>query len=338
VLKLFHKGLSWGSRLVFQVHNHIRLTLLITLLALLVMLPTGAQGWGFWAHRRINRVAVFTLPPEMLGFYKMHLDYYTERATLADSRRYTVTGEAAKHYIDLEHYGKLPLLNLPPHWKDAVARYNEDTLNKHGILPWNLSLVQWQLTEAFYRQDAGDILKLSADLGHYMADAHVPLHCTKNYNGQLTGQHGIHALWESRIPETFGEAYDYYLGQAQYVEKPSALIWQVISESYAATDSVLTLEAALAQQVPDDKRYTFTSRNGTAQRNYSPAYLERYSAVLEGMVERRIRLAAYRLGCMIFTAWVNAGQPDLNTLHYNPTQEKPDPEMPKLQMQDREAH
>ena len=336
--KLFHKRLYWGIRLLFQVHNRFRFTLLLTLLALLVMLPAGVQGWGFWAHRRINRVAVFTLPPEMLGFYKQHLDYYTARATLADSRRYTVEGEAPKHYIDLDSYGTLPLLNLPQRWQDAVARYSEDTLSKHGILPWSLSLVQWQLTEAFYNRDAGDILKLSADLGHYLADAHVPLHCTRNYNGQLTGQHGIHALWESHIPEAFGEGYDYYFGPAQYVEKPTELIWQVIRESYAATDSVLTLEAALARQVPEDKRYTFTTRGSATQRSYSTAYLKQYNAALQGMVERRMRLAAYRIGCMIFTAWVNAGQPDLTTLRYDPTQEKPEPELPKLPMTDREAY
>ncbi len=26
--------------------------------------------WGFFGHKRINRMAVFTLPPEMMVFYK----------------------------------------------------------------------------------------------------------------------------------------------------------------------------------------------------------------------------------------------------------------------------
>ena len=62
---------------------------------------------------------------------------------------------------------------------------------------------------AFIEKDSDKILKYSADLGHYIADAYVPLHTTENYNGQLTGQKGIHAFWESRLPELFSEDYNY---------------------------------------------------------------------------------------------------------------------------------
>jgi hypothetical protein len=55
-----------------------------------------------------------------------------------------------------------------------------------------------RLTRAFKEHDRERILRYSADLGHYIGDAHVPLHCTRNYNGQLSGQHGIHGFWESR--------------------------------------------------------------------------------------------------------------------------------------------
>ena len=46
-----------------------------------------------------------------------------------------------------------------------------------------------------------DVLRTAADLGHYLADAHVPLHTTGNYNGQRTNQTGIHALWETHNVE-----------------------------------------------------------------------------------------------------------------------------------------
>ena len=45
-----------------------------------------SQSWGFWAHKRINRLAVFTLPPEMIVFYKTHLEYVTEHAVDPDKR------------------------------------------------------------------------------------------------------------------------------------------------------------------------------------------------------------------------------------------------------------
>ena len=36
-------------------------------------------------------------------------------------------------------------------------------------------------------------MKYSAEIGHYIADAHVPLHANSNHNGQFTNQkrHGF---------------------------------------------------------------------------------------------------------------------------------------------------
>jgi hypothetical protein len=36
-----------------------------------------------------------------------------------------------------------------------------------------------------------EILFIAADLGHYIADAHMPLHTSDNHDGQLTDQKGI---------------------------------------------------------------------------------------------------------------------------------------------------
>src|SRR5262245_36396839 len=89
-------------------------------------------SWGFWAHKKINNMAVFTLPPEMVPFYKKYIDYITGHAVDPDRRRNAMPEEAPRHYIDTEHYGD----SVPQYWKDAVARYGEDSLNAYGIVPW----------------------------------------------------------------------------------------------------------------------------------------------------------------------------------------------------------
>lgn len=89
---------------------------------------------------------------------------------------------------------------MPRKWNDAVEKYSEDTLLAYGIVTWHIQTVYNRLVKAFENHDVDCILKNSADLGHYVSDAHVPLHTTENYNGQLTGQKGIHAFWESRLP------------------------------------------------------------------------------------------------------------------------------------------
>ncbi|MFN9519179.1 MAG: zinc dependent phospholipase C family protein, partial [Bacteroidota bacterium] len=163
----------------------------IAVLVVFTGILTHGFGWGFYAHKVINRLAVFTLPPELFAFYKAHLEDITEHAVDPDKRRYSDPEEACRHYVDLDYFEHtLPLDTMPRKWKDAVARYTEDTLKAYGIVPWHIQLMMNRLTEAFKEKNIERIIRLSADLGHYIADAHVPLHATINYNGQLTGQQG----------------------------------------------------------------------------------------------------------------------------------------------------
>ena len=182
--------------------------------------------WGFYAHRRINYYAVFLLPPEMMVLYKPNAEFLTEHAVDPDKRRYAVSAEGPRHYIDIDHYGKYPFESLPRKWNDAVEKYSEDTLNKYGIVPWWVQTMLNRLTNAFKEKNQSKILKLSAELGHYIADTHVPLHTNSNHNGQLTDQRGIHAFWESRIPELLAEknsptgGWDFFIGKAEYINNP----------------------------------------------------------------------------------------------------------------------
>ena len=165
---------------------------------------------------------------------------------------------------------------------------------------------------AFKSNDYDRILRTSADLGHYIGDAHVPLHTTRNYNGQLTNQKGIHGFWESRLPELFNDDYDFFVGKARYVENPLELAWKIVGESFAAKDSVLRFEAELNERFPSDRKYSFENRGASIMKVYSEDYSKEYDKLLDGMVERRMRQAIITVGSLWFTAWVNAGQPDLD--------------------------
>lgn len=275
-----------------------------------------SHSWGFYGHRQINFLSVFLLPPEMIVFYKTHIDYLSEHAVDPDKRRYAVNGEAPKHYIDIDHYGKHPYPELPRKWKDAVEKYSEDTLMTYGIVPWWVPVMLQRLTEAFKAKDQVRILKLSADIGHYIADAHVPLHASSNHNGQHTDQHGIHGFWESRLPELFAEKqYDFLIGKAAYLENPHDFIWDRVLESAAASDTVLKFEAALNKEFAADQKYSFEERLGKIIRQYSTSYSTAYQNKLQGMVERRMRQSVFAVASFWFTAWVNAGQPDLKALN-----------------------
>lgn len=277
--------------------------------------------WGFWAHRYINRMAVFRLPAEMLPFYKKQIDFIAENAVNPDKRRYAVVGEAEKHFIDLDVYGSNFSSILPKKWDEAVEKFGEDSLRKHGIAPWNLQIVALQLTNAFHDKDITRILKLSADLGHYVGDIHVPLHTTKNYNGQLTGQEGIHAFWESRLPELLAEDYNFWIGPAQYIQDLPESIWNAVNQSHIACDSVLTFEKELTQQWKKGEKYSYQVRLNQNTKVYSNEFSKAYHDLLDGQVERQMRAAIQMTGNIWYTCWINAGQPDLNQLISNPSLE-----------------
>lgn len=357
--------------------------------------------WGFFAHRRINRLAVFTLPPEMVGFYKKNLEYITEHAVDPDKRRYATRHEAVRHYIDIDHWGSFPFAQVPRRRTEALMRFAElgvvdsqgdtvtildstmlrveggrlfftdaidpmwlaggfdldayrrlfreqmlpqyyedawvldcDTLeqllnipvdcrsayvvdhfSEYGILPYHLLTMQRNLTEAFRQGSVERILRLSAEMGHYLGDAHVPLHTTENYNGQLTGQVGIHAFWESRIPELFADdTYDFFVGKATYIEDPQAYFWKVVLDSHQLVEEVLRTEKELSEEFPRDKQYCFEERLGRTVRTECREYARAYQERLGGQVEARMRAAILAIGSSWFTAWVDAGQPNLRVL------------------------
>ena len=292
-----------------------------TLKVILCTALVTSSAWGFFGHQKINRLAVFTLPPEMIGFYKKNMEYLSETATNPDRRRYAVPEEAPRHYIDMEEYGDSAWVKLPKYWNQAVEKFGEDTLKAHGIVPWHIARMFNQLKESFLLNDPERILRCSAELGHYVGDAHVPLHTTRNYNGQLTGQKGIHAFWESRLPELFFDKYDFFVGKASYVSDPHQAAWEAVRTSHALVDSVLNVEKILS--TGSSIKFNYETKGKQTVKVYSVAFSRSYHEKLGGMVERRFRASIKMTGDLWYTAWVDAGQPDLRRLiHYKPTEDE----------------
>ena len=294
-------------------------TKIVVTLLFFSSLVIAVNPWGFYAHKRANRYAVFTLPEELIGFYKKHIDYLTEHAVDADKRRYAIKEEAPRHYIDIDHYGKDPFQVMPRKWNDAVDKFSEDTLLAYGIVPWHIQTVYNRLVRAFEEKDVNYILKNSADLGHYVSDAHVPLHTTLNYNGQLTGQKGIHAFWESRLPELFADDYDYLVGTAEYQYSVLDVAWEAVEGSFNALDSVLGFDKQLSVEYEQDKQYAYEKRGQKTIKQKSAEFSEAYHIMLNGMVERRLRLSITTVGDLWYSAWIDAGQPILEGMKESET-------------------
>ncbi|MDF1698583.1 MAG: zinc dependent phospholipase C family protein [Saprospiraceae bacterium] len=362
----------------------------ITLLGLTSFI--SSPDWGFFGHRKINRMAVFTLPPEMIQFYKKNIEYVTEHAVDPDKRRYASKHEAVRHYIDIDSWGDNPFYDVPRIFEDALIKYGnytfgtgnrtreaklvytrdsiqittrsialtcpteslrkffrdsimpdyyegvwkiknkdlkrlfpdlqskgdlsiQDGFSKEGILPYHMNQMFYWLVKAFEDQNAESILRISAEFGHYIGDAHVPLHTTKNYNGQLTDQVGIHAFWESRLPELYADdSYSYLVGKADYVEKPLTYFWKMIKDSHDLLEDVLVIEKELTQTFPEDQQMCYDERLERTIKTQCPEFAYAYHEGLNGMVEARMQDAILAIGSVWYSAWIEAGQPDLENL------------------------
>lgn len=287
----------------------LRRLLILTFLSAFLTINAGA--WGFFCHRLINKHAIFLLPPEMVGFYKKHIDYIIQHSIDPDKRSRIDPKEAVKHYMDIDHYGKNPFDSVPRKWKDAVGKYSEDTLMAHGILPWNIDWMVYRLTEAFKSGNLDDILWVSANIGHYVGDSHVPLHNTHNYDGKTLNQKGIHAFWESRIPEQFADDWDYFIGRAQYISKPLDEVWKWVELSNHESDTVLSIYDSLLRFYPQTEIFTIDERGGVTKKMYSAEFSQTFEAATRNMVYRKLRLSILHVASVWYTAWINAGQPDL---------------------------
>jgi len=353
--------------------------------------------WGFYGHRKINYMAVFTLPTEMIPFFKHHIGYISEHAVDPDIRRYATEYEAVRHYIDIDHWGERPFEEVPRDFTAAIAKYSIiqviheagdtslydfgytqevdaiqdvnvisinsaqgqkafdkylrfiasdaeynyyeeswelpyreisgfseiewnqgdkatliDRFSSYGILPFHLIQHYQKLVKAFENQDESRILSLAADMGHYIGDAHVPLHTTENYNGQLTNQLGIHAFWESRIPELQADDnYDFFVGRAKYIRDKPTYFWSIVEESHALVADVLRIEKEVSASFPSDQQYCYDDRLDRNIRIQCPEYALAYEAALGGTIEKRMQASVQSLGSVWYSAWVDAGRPSL---------------------------
>jgi len=175
-----------------------------------------------------------------------------------------------------------------------------------------------KLTEAFRKKNKSEILFLSGELAHYVGDAHMPLHTSSNYNGQKTNQKGVHALWESTLPQMFGDAYNFRTEPAKYISDVTAQTWQMIAQSHSLVDTLLAVEKNVRNSFNADNMYKKDSAGKQVlfynAPVFSDAYAEKFHTELGGMVERQLRLSIYDVSCYWYTAWVNGGSPNLVSL------------------------
>ena len=268
-----------------------RLLKIKVLLFLIPIVTFFFLGWGYIGHSIINYNTILTALPKM-QFFEDWADSLAAHGSDADYRKSIDPDEGPKHYIDIDNYPEfISTGTIPQNLDSLVAIHGYQFVIDQGILPWAILHTADSLQAAFESNNLHKAMLLAADLGHYIADSHMPLHITRNYNGQYTGQYGVHSRYESDLIQRFQNEIIYSGDSLQYINNLPDYVFSMIYDNYLYVDSVLAADAAA-------KAY--------AGNTNSTAYYNKFWELSKNFTIGLFKRASYRLTCVIYTAWINA--------------------------------
>lgn len=272
-----------------------RKLLFINILLFFAASISSAFGWGDLSHKMINKAACGAVPSEIRNFFLANADYLSEHAIDPDLWKKNDKSEGPKHYIDIDMYGSYPFNVLPHSFEEAKKKYGEDVVIKRGTLPWIIVEYTNKLTDAMKRQNKDEILLFAAALGHYVSDAHMPLHTVENYDGQLTGNKGIHARFEVHMINKYPDKFKILPAEGKYLSDPLEHAFSIVLESYVWADNLLVADTKAKQGEPD----------------YNDSYFAKLLKYTKHIADQQMSSSAENIASYWYAAWKNAGEPKL---------------------------
>lgn len=284
----------------------VRAALCAVSLGCLLLTPTPSRAWGFEAHRFIAEQVIARLPPGLRELFEARRASFIEHAIDPDLwRNVGFEEEPPRHFLDLDSYGAAPFDALPRSYDEAVTKFGPERVNREGTLPWRAAELHGRLRRSFEQLAQPDAPGYAFDnaiyfasvLGHYVGDAHVPFHAIKNYDGQLSNQHGVHSRFESELFSRLREDLTVAPDARTPVTDPRATAFEVLIESAGLTPRLLQAdrEAIGSGDLYDDGYFSRFAAGGARE-----------------VLERRVNESIAMTVAYITGAWEAAGKPDLS--------------------------
>lgn len=264
-------------------------------LCLLAVGNRSAQAWGDASHRAAFRGATAVLPDEIRPFFLANREFIARHAIDPDYIPRRTPAQAAEHFLDIDEYGQPPFDMVPHDRAEAERKFGAEAVQKRGLLPWAIAREFDRLVKALEEKNWPEVRLAAAHLSHFVADTHMPLHATKNYDGQFTGNTGIHLRFEIGLMPRY---HDSPLVQADPIfalDDPVEWTFREIEESYSWCATVLRSDTEARQIAPVD----------------TEAYYAELNRRLDTVADTRLRNAATAIGSFIAAAWEKAGKPAL---------------------------
>jgi hypothetical protein len=271
----------------------------IVALALVALPSARVDAWGYTAHKYIVERAIPLLPAEIRPFFEKFRTTIVEHVIDPDTyRTMGFTDEPPRHFVDMDAYGPYPFSALPHDYDQAVAKYGAEFVKRNGLLPWRTQEIADRLRDAFKQTTpfARDDIKVFASVvTHYISDACQPFHAALNYDGQLTGQQGIHGRFETELFERFQDKLRVTPGPALPVPNVRELTFATLADSFQQVDEILAADRAAVQ----------------GRTAYDDQYFEQFFDRTRPILEKRIGTAITLAASVITAAWEEAGKPPL---------------------------
>lgn len=281
-----------------EIHSPKKYVLKNTIL--LITIAFGSwflfSGWGLTGHKKISTGAAQSFDPLLTQFHEWTA-VISEHSGDADKRKSWDKNEGIKHYIDLDNYSEFNETGLVSQIYDTlVSRYGEAFVKEQGTLPWATLASFDSLVATLKRNDFDQAVLFAADLSHYSADGHMPLHLTRNYDGQFSDNKGIHSRYESNMINRYAPQLDIQNGDIQLIDNVSDYIFEYLYACYPYLDTIL--------QADDYAKSVDANTSSTA---YVSALWEKTESVSNFLFSK----ASLSFASLLYTAWEQAGQPNL---------------------------
>lgn len=271
----------------------------------LCLVPASSFAWGTIAHRLIMRRAIDLLPPEIKPFFLAHIDEIVLRVTDPDLWRVVGWEDDPNHFVNFgaPEFGEYPFAALPREHGAALEKFGAATLKRLGTLPWREQEEAGNLRRAMegFKRNQGfavsDTVLFTAVAAHYIQDAYQPLHATNDYDGQFSGQNGVHARFETAL-------FDRFLSRIVIAPAPPK---PILAARDGAFDALLSSYQHVAALLAADKAAI------SGKDAYDDDYFEKFFSGVKPMLETRVAEAATATAAIIWGAWQQAGKPELKT-------------------------
>lgn len=274
------------------------------LLSGIIALAFILMSWGGTGHYKINTDASLSFNEEMNEFNSW-TSILAEHASDADARKAWDSNESEKHYIDIDNYSEFTSSGtIPQTLSAAISAHSSSFVYGNGILPWATLTAYDSLKNCFARGNWDKAVLFASDLGHYVADGHMPLHITRNYDGQYTDNDGIHSRYESTMINSYISQINYTGENIEAISNVNQYIFDYIYSNYQYVDTVIAAD----DYAKSISSYTSSTEYKTALWEYSKEF-----------TISLFKNASHALTELIYTAWTEAGSPSMTTTGFENT-------------------